>query len=303
MKHKPNSFFSKIRNSFANIFGQLQWNSPPWLVKAKRSPKTFGAITTAVIALLLVSAYGIYCYKHRPQPVYVTASISIPEITANAETLVPNNLIIDFGIKQKDFITQAVAPIGAVGKNISEGIQITPKIAGIWSWNSDSQLIFVPEEDWQAGQKYTIDCAANFFAPQIPMESHRFSFVTKAFAAKINELKFYQDPTNANIRNAVATIEFNYPVNPDSLVNITSLRFQAIKNGKVDEHAPTVPFSYTYDAHNRIAYLHSENIQLSDEARYLLLTLNKNTSSATDSAHLKADEHKNLLIPDAKNFL
>ncbi|MCL9683754.1 alpha-2-macroglobulin [Legionella maioricensis] len=310
-KNPRSSILNGLCSAFSSVFGKLNWNSPPWMThlhqKAKSKPKTFWGTTSLIIVFLLAAGYGAHWYKNRPQPTYITASITVPEITptaANDTPLVPNNLIIDFGIKNNNgFTNQSVAPINLIGRTITEGIEMTPKTMGQWSWNSDSQLVFVPSEDWPAGQKYTIHFAQNFFAPKTNMERYDFSFVTKPFEAKITEFKFYQDPVNSEVRNAVATIQFNFPVNPESLEKNSSLMFQAIKNGKIDLNAEPVKFSYSYDEHNRVAYLHSENIKIKDVARYLVFSLSKNISSSTGSTELKTDTASNLLIPDASNFL
>lgn len=308
MNKKPLSYIMNVLCSvFSGLFGKVKWNSPPWLKyleqKSKSSPKVFWGATLLFIALLGAGAYGAYWYNNLPKPVYITASITTPDITPNEENLVPNNLIIDFGIKNNEFMPQSVAPINLIGKEIDEGIEMTPEITGKWSWNSDSQLVFIPAEDWPAGQKYHIHFAENFFAPNTNIDSYDLSFTTKPFQATINEFKFYQDPVNSETRYAVATIQFNYPVNTDNLEKNTSLIFQTIKDGKINLNAESVPFSYTYDNHKRIAYLHSANIKIKDVSRYLLLTLNKNVSSSTDSSDLGQQITKNLLIPDASNFL
>ena len=308
MKKNPlSSVLNSLCSAFSAVFGKLNWNSPPWLTrldyKAKNSPKMFWGCTSLIIALILAAGYGAYWYQHRPQPIYITASITAPDSTPNEETLVPKNLIIDFGIKNNDFISQSVAPINLIGKTITDGIEMTPKITGQWSWNNDSQLVFIPLEDWPAGQTYTIHFDRNFFAPHTNMGAYDYSFSTKPFEAQITEFKFYQDPVNPQIRNAVATIQFNFPVNPETLAKNTTLMFQAVKKGTLDLNAEPIKFSYTYDVHKRVAYLHSDNIKLREVARYLVLTLGKNAASSTNSTDIKKDLSKNLLVPDASNFL
>jgi uncharacterized protein YfaS (alpha-2-macroglobulin family) len=308
MKKNPiSSILNSICSGFATVFGKLNWNSPPWLThmhhKAKSAPKLFWGSTLMIISFILAAGYGAYWYQHRPQPVYITASINVPDITANEETLVPNNLIIDFGIQNNGFTNQSVAPINLIGKPVTENIEMTPKIPGQWTWNSDSQLVFTPSEDWPAGQKYSIHFSPNFFAPNTNIKTYDYSFDTKPFVAQITEFKFYQDPVNPEVRNAVATIQFNYPVNPETLDKNTRLMFQAVKNGSLDLNAEPVKFSYNYDANKRIAYLHSDTIKIKEIARYLLLTVDKNTTSSTNSTNLKEDVSSNLLIPDTSNFL
>lgn len=301
------SILSPLCTVFTALFGKLNWSSPAWLShlkqKATSSPKTFWGAGSLIIMLLLAACYGAYWYKNLPKPTYITAQITVPDITPNEETLVPNNLVLDFGIHNNGFTNQSVAPISMVGKVVSEGIVMTPQISGEWMWNDDSQLSFHPSEDWPADQKYTIHFTNNFFSPNAHLESHDFSFTTKPFVANITEFKFYQDPVNSEVRNAVATIEFNYPVNTKSLEQYTSVLFEALKNNKLNLNAEPISFSYTYDEHKRVAYLHSDVIKIKEVARYLLLTLGKEVSSSTDTGHLKDAITKNLLIPDSSNFL
>ncbi|KTD75151.1 alpha-2-macroglobulin [Legionella waltersii] len=297
-------FFCAI---ISNVFGKFQWNSPPWLLylknKSKSSPVLFYSTSILLIAFIAAATYGFHWYKNLPKPIYVTASVAVPDFTPNAETLIPNNLIIDFGIQNDGYIAQSVAPISLVGKTVTEGIEMTPQISGTWSWNSDSQLLFVPNEDWPAGQKYTIKFSPTFFAQNAKIEKYDVSFTTKPFQAVIKEFKFYQDPVNPENRNAVATIEFNYPVDTNSLEQNTSLNFQALKDGKLNLAADPIPFKYTYDDNKRVAYLHSDNISVKDVARYIVLTLNKKISSSTHSAELGTEVSQNTLVPDASNFL
>jgi len=292
--------------TFACIFGKLNWNSPPWFgavqQKAKNSPKTFWGALLLTATVLITSAYGINWYRNLPQPIYTTASITAPDITPNAEELIPNRVVIDFGVQLNGFTAQSVAPLNKIGKVVTEGVEISPKIAGEWYWNSDSQLIFTPSEDWPADQKYEITFAKSFFASNAKMDRLTYNFSTKAFEASISEFKFYQDPVNPKIKNAVATIVFNYPVNTESLEKNTLLIFQALKNGKLDVKSAPVHFNYTYDEHKRTAYLHSDTIDILAYSRYLLLNLSTAITSSTNSGHLNQAQSTNLLIPDTSNF-
>ncbi|RUR17717.1 alpha-2-macroglobulin [Legionella sp. km535] len=296
-----------IGSIFTSVFGKLNWNSPPWLAnlcqKAHHSPKSFWGTTLLIVALILSGTYATYWYKNQPKPVYTSASITIPDITANEETLTPNNLIIDFGIKTNEFIPQSVAPINLIGKTVTEGIVMTPAMPGEWSWNSDSQLVFIPSEDWPAGQKYTIHFAKNFFSSTTKMEDYDVSFSTKPFEATISELRFYQDPVDSEHRTAEATLQFNFPVNPESLEKNTVLTLQDGQQGAAHKSGEPLKFTYTFDEHKRIAYLHSEHINIKKIAQLVTLTLDKNVASSTNSATLKSKIDSSLIIPDATNFL
>jgi hypothetical protein len=302
------SLLKKIGSTFSALFGKLHWNSPPWVnalhQKAVLCPKLFWSVFSLVGAGLIASAYTIHWYQNLPEPTYVTASITVPAITANEEELVPNPLSINFVMETEEGgqSAQSVAPINLVGKSVSKGIEINPEIAGEWRWESDSQLIFTPTEDWPAGQHYTIHTAPGFFTENTQLKSPDFSFSTQPLSATIKEFKLYQDPVDAEKREAVATIEFNYPINEEGLKNHSSLMFLAIKKGTVDLNTDPVTFSYSFDANKRVAYLHSELIKIKAVERYLRLTLGKEITTSTGSK-LNRDQSQNLLIPDNSTFL
>ncbi len=313
MNSKPQkSLLNKIGSAFSALFGKVNWNSPPWVNhlkhKSQRSPKLFWSSLTLIIVGIFALAYVIHWYKNLPEPTYVTASITVPAITANEEVLVPNPLTINFGIEngnedeEEGFAPRSVAPINLVGKPITEGIELSPKIEGEWRWETDSQLIFIPKEDWPAGQKFTIHTAPNFFTANTNLKSPDFTFSTLEFAATIKDFKFYQDPIDAEKREAVATIEFNYPVNEETLNKHSSLAFLAVKKGHIDLNSQELKFSYSFDANKRVAYLHSDIIKIKEVERYLRLTLGKDIAAAS-GAELNKDQSQNVLIPDSTTFL
>ncbi len=151
-----NTFLNVIRSFLASIFGKLQWNSPPWFTylrhQASQSPKAFWASVVSVFSLIIIMAYTVYWYQHQPKPVLVTAQIQVPDITPNQEHLYPNHLTINFGVQKAEWVTQSVAPLNLINKAVSEGVTITPAIAGSWSWANDNQLMFFPEEDCKQGK-------------------------------------------------------------------------------------------------------------------------------------------------------
>jgi alpha-2-macroglobulin len=307
MNNKPISKKStRIGSFFALIFGRINWNSPPWLTsirqKSTNKPKAFWGITSLFFLLVIGAVYGYIWYENQPKPQLVTASITAPQITPVAETLVPDNLTIDFGFEGEEFLPQAVAPLNAINKEVTKGIELTPALNGKWVWDSDSRLVFTPDEDWPAGQNYNIKFSKDFFAPGTKMKGLNYSFATKPFEAKITEFSFYQDPVNVKIRQAVATVEFNFPVDAKSFEGKTSLLLQQLKNSKLDSASRQYKFTLTYDEHKRHAYLRSETLPIPDVSQYLLLTIEEGVKSASDTTKSDVSVEKNLLIPDVGNY-
>lgn len=306
MKKLLSQLLAVIGLGLAFFIGRISWSSPPWLQslqrKAHEQPRLFWRTTGSLLILLLIIGFGYHWYSHRPRPVLVTALITPPQITPVAKTLVPDVLTVDFGLNTGEFSPQSVAPLNLIGKEVVSGITLTPAIAGKWLWQSDSRLVFRPTEDWPAGQQYTIHFDHNVFTSGKKMESYHYSFSTHAFEATIAEFKFYQDPVNPQLRQAVATINFNFPVDSDSFENKTTLILEALKQSL---NVRTQSFKYTvsYDEHKRTAYLHSEPLPLPEMPRYLLLTIDKGVKSASGTASTSESITKNVLIPDAGSFL
>lgn len=309
MNKKPFSpLFANIGAFFAFFLGKIKWSSPPWVAhlhrQAIKRPALFWISTASFLVVVIALGFGYCWYKHQPKPLLITASITAPKITTiENDTLAFDNLTIDFGIRDSsdNFVQQSVAPLDLIGKEVTNGIILSPDMKGKWYWQSDRQLMFVPETDWPADQTFNIKFAKSAFAASAKMGGLDYSFSTQPFEAKISEFKFYQDPLDAKVRQAVATFNFNFPVDPTSLERHISLQFQTLEKDKSTSNtAPLV--TITYDKYKRTAYLRSESISLTNMARYLLLNLTEGIKSATGSGETHADISSNLLIPDTSSY-
>ncbi len=310
MNKKQAPIIAAIGVFFAATLGRFNWTSPPWLTylhrKATARPALFWSTTAGILMMLLVAGLAYSWYQNQPKPQLITAAITAPKITViDGDEPIVSDLIIEFGKKDSEgtLVPESVAPLKQIGQEVEAGIDLSPTIEGTWVWQTDSKLVFTPSKDWPAGQTYDIHFANDAFATGAKMASHKYSFVTQPFTATIADFKFYQDPVDAKLRQAVATINFNFPVDTSSLENDTSLMLQALKNGKLDLAAQQYKFTITYDKYKRVAYLRSEPLALSDVARYLLLSVNKGLQSATDSKNETTNTvSQNLLIPDISSY-
>jgi uncharacterized protein YfaS (alpha-2-macroglobulin family) len=295
----PNNFFTKF---LIMLFGRWSWQSPAWM-NHFRQRRISTPVCFSLITLLIILLSSFHWYKSRPIPQLITAQITQPQITPNAKILVPSVLAVDFGLQTNNgFNAKSVAPLKMINKTIPAGINMNPAIAGKWEWQSDSHLVFTPTQDWAAGQTYTIHFAKNVFANTVKLQSLDYTFATQPFQATITDFKFYQDPIDAQLRQVVATINFNYPVDMTSLENNTALIEQSIKKNSLNLAAPHVKFTLTYDEHKRTAFLHSEPVALKDVERYLDLVMTKGVKASTGSAQTSANVIDKVLIPDLSGF-
>lgn len=285
-----------------NLFGKISWNTPPWIKylqeRAKSNPRRFWGSALAGLVVLISAWFAYHWYQSLPKPERVVANITVPKLTPSEATLVPDVLTIDFGIPYgNELNVRQVAPLSSVGKEVSKGISIRPLIEGKWRWDTDSRLVFTPKTDWPAQQTYEVSFDKSFFTPGTKMASWHYSFTTLPFTSTISEFKFYQDPTNPKVRQAVATVNFSFPVDSASLAEKVNLSWQALKLGQQE-------FKYTlsYDQNKRIAYIRSEPLPLPQTEQFLQLTLAKGIKALTGSAHTTEAQTKKILIPDASSY-
>ncbi|MDR3490810.1 MAG: alpha-2-macroglobulin [Gammaproteobacteria bacterium] len=288
---------------FTSLFGVVSWRGPRWFdylrQRCNANPGQCWRFITASLAILALLLLGYHWYKNRPQPTLVTAHIAAPQITLNTKNAIPDVVAIDFGIVHGDsFSNQSVAPLKDVGKDVTDDISLTPAKAGKWTWQTDSHLVFTPAEDWPAGQKYTVHFNKHFFADTAKLKSLDYQFSTQDFQLTIPEFKFYQDPIDAQLRQLVATISFNYPVDTNSFENKITLIQQALKNTNAQHYK----FTINYDERKREAYLHSESLPIGDVARFVELTIAKGVKANVGSSATRMPVSHKVLIPDASSY-
>jgi uncharacterized protein YfaS (alpha-2-macroglobulin family) len=288
-----------IKSIVIALFGQVSWQGPRWLARLSQQrvahPKQFWGLFFGSIFSIALACYIDAWYQHRPQPEWITAHIAAPDITPNAKSATPNVLGIDFGIEHGDeFDLQSVAPLNQISKEVTADIQMTPAKTGKWTWDSDSHLVFTPTEDWPAGQAYTIHFNKNFFAKATKIKELDYTFSTQPFAVAIPEFKFYQDPSNAELHQAVATIQFNYPVDTASFEDKIALVLQ--KSSK------RYHYTLSYDERKREAYLHSENIAIDDVAHFLDFSIAKGVKAEVGPSQTQETVSAKVLIPDAGSY-
>lgn len=292
---------SRISALFVLIFGKLNWSSPPWVNyfrgQAKTRPWLFVSTLISILALLLVLSYAYCWYQKLPKPIYTAVTVIAPGITQikEKEEPVPDVLTLTFD--------KAVAPLANIGQDVTNGVQISPKVTGTWHWEDDKKLIFTPTHDWQANQAYQINFAKSFFSSHADLENFSYSFATQPFAAEIKDLSLYQNPIDAKDRKAVATVSFNFPVNPKSFEEKVMLNNVHNANGTMENNElKNYPLTITYDKYNRTAYLHSQELTLPKIAEYLVLTIPEGIQAETGSAKTERTRSQTVFIPDSKSY-
>jgi uncharacterized protein YfaS (alpha-2-macroglobulin family) len=283
------------------LFGEMQWNLPPWMrwsgtqltrfgALVKRKPKASMASIAGLIMLTAAGLYGYHWYSHLPKPVYPQC-----EVTAPALTTYPDD-------KQKIHplilkCNESVAPLEAVGKPVAKGINIKPKIAGQWVWENDRKLVFTPAADWPIGQTFELNLAKEkLLAAQVRLEKYDYEFKTVPFAVQISDNQFYQDPTDPALKKLVATVHFSHSVNAEEFEKHVqlSLAKDAVFLGLSSD---STGFTVNYDKFKLNAYIHSHSLTLPREDTPMTLLLKKGIHASRGGEGTASDMSSNIIIP------
>src|SRR5215831_2482768 len=137
---------SRISSFLTILSGRWHWQRPAWLswlgqqqVRFWRYLRTDKKRLGAFALLLLALGDGVLWYITRQTPHYVTFEVTAPALTEYDEKGISKiyPLTVVF--------TESSAPLAQVEKRVTAGIEITPTIAGTWSWISDKNLRFAPK--------------------------------------------------------------------------------------------------------------------------------------------------------------
>ncbi len=284
----------------ALVFGRWQWQAPGylrwlghrgaafWRAVAARPARAAAAL--AVVAGLSAGGwFGWQWWQAQPKPVEVKFEVLDPQRTEIENGFDPNPLVVKF--------SQGVAPIALVGRDVTQGIEISPPLAGTWHWESDRELRFLPKEDWPVGEEYQVGLARDAVAPQIRLAARDFVFHAPAFVAKINGAAFHVDPVNPAQKEVLVELEFTHPVDPAALEARVSMQMAGASKGVLGLGAEKTKFTVSYDKYKLRAYLHSQNLPIPAEDTALHVEIDKGVAAARGGKPFKEALAQDVAIP------
>lgn len=299
---------------FSPLIGDVNWSIPKWYPNAKHhylqltqqlaKYKTVIGSTIIIIIIAYFSGnYAYHWYLNRPKPID-PAPIVINNYYANYYQPGYNNspLTIRFGGHNR-----SPAPLELIGKTITEGISITPSIAGEWRWYSDDGIQFKPTDSWPLGVEYSIKLDdKTLFSEHNTLEqlSSSFTFTTQDFSFSIDGEELYQDPLKPDNKMAIYTVNFSHPVDKTSFEKNISLALYEKSNEKYQDDKFIKKYNYTVSYNEKLttAYIKSEQVNLPEQNSYLQLSIDKgvlSTSGGNPSTTLIRDT---VAIPSKYNL-
>jgi uncharacterized protein YfaS (alpha-2-macroglobulin family) len=285
--HRP---FSRLSRA---LFGDVTWRPPGWATVLRAGAiqhpiLSLGSIL-ALVALLAAGWWSWNWYEHQPKPRTVSWIINLADPSAPSDDFQPQNLTITFD--------QSVAKLESIGKPVTSGVGLSPSVKGKWSWSGGTQLIFEPAEDWPAGRTFRIKLAHSLFSPHARLEAMSKEFHTAPFSVAISDARFYVSPKDAAIKQITATLTFSHPVDRTSLEKNLTLSMQGNEQIFKDASNATGGCKVTYAMRDRVAYIHSANIELPRESGNAVLTVPDSVVAAFGHEPLEAEQESQVLVP------
>jgi uncharacterized protein YfaS (alpha-2-macroglobulin family) len=232
----------------------------------RRAPGVFWTRAGALVLILVAASASYLWIKSRPKPEYLAIAVSEPSPTRLEKDAKPDPLRVSF--------SGAAAPIERIGKELKEGLSVTPPVAGTWRWESDRTLVFTPAEDWPVGQEYKLEFGRSFFAPQALLESRRIRFHAPALTASLASQDFYEDPTDPKNKRVVVAIQFTHRVDKASVEKRLSLRMRVDPETRFNSpSARSLGFKLTFDETGGKVFVQSEPIAIPDRPGAVQVTL------------------------------
>ncbi|MEC5218222.1 uncharacterized protein YfaS (alpha-2-macroglobulin family) [Actimicrobium sp. GrIS 1.19] len=288
----------------ALLFGRVSWQAPGWLrwsgsmlgrsATAMRAAPRKSAAGLLMLALLAAAGwYGYQWWQARPKPVEVTFQIVAPARTEiesdDAAARLPKHVVINF--------SKSVAPLALIGKDVRSGITVKPNPAGVWHWDDDKTLSFVPSQDWPAGADYAVAFAPALFKPNVRLAESEASFSSAAFAASISNATFYQDPTVPVTKQVVVELRFTHPVTPAELEKRITLQLAKQSDGVLGIGKESAPFTVSYDKFRLNAYVRSVSLPIPKDDTTMRFALASGLSAARGGNELKQELTQSVAVP------
>lgn len=290
-----------LRWLLRGLFGEMQWSSPPWAkwtgtqtsrlwAIVKRRPKTSIATVLSLVLIGAGSLIGYRWYLHQPKPVYPQCELTAPDLTRWPED---KPKIYPLVVR----CNESVAPLEAVGKPVTKGIELKPKVAGQWIWENDRKMVFTPAADWPIGQAFTLSFAKEkLLAPQVHLDKYDYNFSSAPFSMQITENQFYQDPKDPALKKLVATVHFSHSVNSEEFEKHTQLSLAKDANF-LGLSSDSTGFTVTYDKLKLNAYIHSHSLALPREDTPMTLLLKKGIHASRGGDGTASDQSSQITIP------
>jgi uncharacterized protein YfaS (alpha-2-macroglobulin family) len=255
---------------FQSLFGKTSYNAPKWtksiFIKDERK-RAYSYLSSQrkTIAITLVSMSvifaGTYFWLNRTIPVVDYVSVSLRNISRT-------NFYKDSDKKLQRRISPLVitfnkeaAPLDKIGKKITQGISLRPKIKGSWKWGNGRELVFTPELPWPHSRKYKVKLNKKLIVSRYTLSNDEYEFSTVGQRLEAAGSEFFESSEDLEKRNVIFNVSFFYPVDKKSFEEkINLVQNEYVKGGQVK--SKKLSFKVIYDDLGYKAFIHSEKVNI-----------------------------------------
>ncbi|MDR2192260.1 MAG: alpha-2-macroglobulin family protein [Endomicrobium sp.] len=217
----------------------------------------FSALLLSVITALSA------CGKKEETETSLSARVFPPNITSYY-TNDAGESVLDAPSPTGFYFEESAANVDLLNKELTS-ISVSPKADGVWQWNNEYSLVFIPKQDWPAGETYKITLPKEIFSPSYKAKQYSYEVQTPKFRVELTDFRLYQNPKNPRTHQLQAEFSFTHPVDDKNFEQNLSFK---INNKKF-------PFSVTYDAIKRRAFVVSQQITILPKSQTAVIELDE----------------------------
>jgi len=160
-------------------------------------------------------------------------------------------------------------------KDVTSLVSITPELRGTWIAKGDG-LIFTPQKDWLANQKYDVVLNKELISPELKLKNNKLTFTTPEEKISIETLQLVKDVTQKRKFDIIGRIYSNFPFDEEKLTKNLTLTLDG-KNVK-----PQI----TFDEHKRYAFIKYENVNILPKEQIVNLEVKYNSQKEKTSVKI-----------------
>jgi uncharacterized protein YfaS (alpha-2-macroglobulin family) len=273
------------------VVGDISWKPPGWVVALTRRPFLSGGLLLAVVAAAIIAwRVGDYL-AHLPKPPTIGWIISLGDFPDPGTEFQEQDLSLGFAA--------SVARIDLIGKDVTPLVAMTPRLAGKWTWEQGTTLLFQPEKDWPAATTFHLKLDPALFSPHARIETLEKDFTTAPFTAAISDAQFYVNPKDPSVKQITATLTFTHAVDHASLESNFTLAMETNTPAFGAGPSPTAHCTFAYDKLDRVVYVRSDNVTVPGESGHAILTVPTTVTTTLGGAHLESERKADVPVPSS----
>ncbi|MEI7669656.1 MAG: hypothetical protein WCJ33_06215, partial [Pseudomonadota bacterium] len=229
-----------------------------------------------VLFTLFISSYA-FAGDENPVTGAIQDDINITINSNRWEIYSNNSLYITFCEPRKNNCYSPMRPLKIAG-NKTDAVKIEPTIEGEWRFSGDYGLQFTPKSHWKSGTEYKISFLPNLFPSHVNLATKEYKFITQHLYLSSKTIDYLQDPSDPNKKLVTAKLEFNYPIDKDSLKNALSFTLEG-SNKKL-------PFTIDFSEEVKVANITIPVEKLEKSAQFLDMNIAQSVKTADNSGTL-----------------